>query len=55
MADLLDIVQYIVLHPLFSTKTFSKKIFKNFGEQVEDFLRSQLTSDRSAKKTRSYR
>ena len=42
-ANLWDIVQYIVLHPLFSTKAFLIKLFENFGEQVEDFF--NVTSD----------
>ena len=29
-------VQYIVLHPVFSTNAFLIKLFKNFEEQVED-------------------
>ena len=36
--NILDIVQYIVLHPLFSTKAFLIKLFKNFEEQVDDFF-----------------
>ena len=43
-----DIVQYIVLHPLFSTKAFLIKFFKNFKEQVKDcFI---VTSDSLVKK-----
>ena len=42
-ANILDVVQYMVLHPLFSTKAFLIKLFKNFEEQVEDFL--CVTSD----------
>ena len=42
-ANILDIVQYIVLHPLRSTKVFLIKLFKNFEEQVEDFFNA--TSD----------
>ena len=38
MGNLLDIVQYVVSHPLFSTKDFLIKLFKNFKEQVEDFF-----------------
>ena len=38
MANILDIVQYTVLHPLFSTKAFLIKLFKNFEEQVEYFF-----------------
>ena len=38
----MDIVQYIVLHPL-STKIFLMKLFKNFQEQEEDFL--NISSD----------
>ena len=37
-ANILNIVQYIVLHPLFSTKAFLIKLFKNFEEQAEDFF-----------------
>ena len=37
-ANILDIVQYIVLHSLFSTKAFLVELFKNFEEQVEGFL-----------------
>ena len=33
-ANILDIVQYIELHPLFSTKAFFEKLFKNFEKQV---------------------
>ena len=36
--NILDIVQYIVLHPLFNTKAFFIKLLKNFEEQVEGFL-----------------
>ena len=39
----LDIVLYIVLHPLFSTKAFFINLFKNFEEQVENFSTSQVT------------
>ena len=35
----LDIVHYIILHPLFSTKAFLIILFKNFKEQVEDFFK----------------
>ena len=42
-ANLWDIVQYIVLHPLFCTKAFLIKLFENFEEQVEDFF--NVTSD----------
>ena len=42
----LDIAQYIVLHPLFSTKAFLIKSFKNFEEQVDFF---NVTSDSVAK------
>ena len=42
-ANTLNIVQYIVLHPLFSTKAFLIKSFKKFEEQVEDFLK--VTND----------
>ena len=38
MANLMEIVQYIVLHPSFSTKGFLIKLFKNFEEQVQGFL-----------------
>ena len=38
MANILDIVQYIVLHPLFSIKAFLIKLFKNFEKQVKDFF-----------------
>ena len=38
MANILDIVQYIVFHPLFSIKAFLIKLFKNFEEQLEDFF-----------------
>ena len=31
-ANIMDIVQYIVLHPLFSVKAFLIKLFKNFQE-----------------------
>ena len=41
MANILNIVQYIVLHPLFSTKAFLIKLFKQFEEQGEDFERHQ--------------
>ena len=37
-ANILNMVQYIVLHPLFSTKAFLIKLFKNFEEQAEDFF-----------------
>ena len=37
MANMLDIVQYIVLHPLFSIITFYTELFKNFEEQVNGF------------------
>ena len=37
-ANVMDTVQYTVLHPLFSTKAFLIKLFKNFQEQVEDFF-----------------
>ena len=30
--------EYIVLHPLFNTKAFLIKLFKNFEQQVEDFF-----------------
>ena len=33
----MDIIQYIVLHPLFSTKAFLIKMFKTLEEYV-DFL-----------------
>ena len=37
-ANIMDIVQYVLLHPLFSTKAFLIKLLKNFEEQVEDFF-----------------
>ena len=43
MANILDIVRYIVLHPLFSTKAFLIKMFENFEEQVQDFF--EIISD----------
>ena len=46
-ANILDTVQYIVLHRLFSTKVFLIKLFKSFEEQVEDFFNG--TSDSLAK------
>ena len=48
--NVLDIVQYIVLHPLFSTKALQIKLFKNFEKQVEDFF--NVTSDISVKELR---
>ena len=48
-ANIMDIVQYIVLHPLFSTKAFLIKLFKNFQEQVDFF---KVSSDSLVKKTR---
>ena len=42
-ANILDIVQYIVLHPFFSTKPFLIKLFKNFKEQIGSFL--NITGD----------
>ena len=36
-------VQYIVLHPLFSTKAFVI-LFKNFEEQIEDFFNVTIDS-----------
>ena len=39
----LDIAQYIVLHPLFSTKAFVIKLLKNSEELVEDFSTSLVT------------
>ena len=48
MANILDIVQHIVLHPLFSTTAFLIKLFKNFEEQVEDFF--DVTIDSFVKK-----
>ena len=47
-ANVLNFVQYIVLQPLFSTKAFSIKIFKNFEAQVDFF---NFTSDSLVKKT----
>ena len=47
-ANMLDIVRYIVLHPLFSTIAFLIKLFKNFKEQVEDFF--NVASDSLVKK-----
>ena len=37
-ANILDIVLYIVLHPLFSTKVFLIKLLQNSKDQVESFL-----------------
>ena len=48
MANILDIVQYFVLHPLFSAKAFLTNLLKNFEEQVEDFR--NFTGDSLAKK-----
>ena len=47
-ANLLDIVQYIELHPLISTKAFWIKLFKNFEEQVG------VTGDSLAKKNSAF-
>ena len=47
--NILDIAQYIVLHPLFSMKSFLIKLFKNFEEQVDFF---NVTSDSLVKETR---
>ena len=44
MANILDIVQYFALHPLFSTKAFLINLFKNFEEQVEDFRNVTIDS-----------
>ena len=39
MANILhNIVLHIILHPLFSTKAFLIKLFKNFEQQVEGFF-----------------
>ena len=43
-----NIVQYIVLHPLFSTKAFLIKLCKHFEDQVENFF--NVTSDCLVKK-----
>ena len=48
MANILDIVQHILLHPLFSATAFLIKLFKNFEEQVEDFF--NVTTDSLVKK-----
>ena len=40
--NILDIVQYIVLHLLFSTIAFLIKLFKNFEEQLKVFPTSQV-------------
>ena len=37
LTNVFDVVQYIVLHPLFSRKAFLMKLFKNFEEQVNFF------------------
>ena len=37
LANIFDVVQYIVLHPLFNRKAFLMKLFKNFEEQVNFF------------------
>ena len=47
-ANVLNIVQCIVLHSLFSTIAFLIKLFKNFEEQVEGFF--NVTSNRLVKK-----
>ena len=51
MANILEILQYVVLHPLFRTRALTRaflvKLFKNFKEQVEGFL--NVTSDSSVK------
>ena len=49
-ANLFDVVQYIVLNSLFSTKAFLIKLFKNFKEQAEGFC--TVTSDSLVNKTR---
>ena len=37
-----NILEYFVLHSLLNTKIFLLKLIKNFEEQVEDFLTSQV-------------
>ena len=37
-AKVSDIVQYIVLHPLFSRKAFLMKLFKSFEEPIYNFF-----------------
>ena len=41
-------IQYVVLHPLFSTQAFVIILFKNFEEQVEDFFNVTSLAKNSA-------